>query len=119
MIGLFFLQNVLLATIFDNYKKYIENKFESKTQTRADYIDQYFEKYDRDKKGYLSLSEAKSFFSMLLELDFKKANDRVTFRKIMLLVDVDSERIVYKSNVLQFFSLPNFLECIVAQDGEG
>lgn len=53
---------------------------------------------------------------MLLELDFTKANDRVTFRKIMKLVDVESERVVYKSNVLQFFSMPNFLEVIVSRD---
>ena len=31
----------------------------------------------------------------------------------MKLVDVDSERIVYKQNILQFFSLPNFLDVIV------
>lgn len=34
----------------------------------------------------------------------------------MKLVDVDSERIVYKQNILQFFSLPNFLDVIVIQD---
>lgn len=31
---------------------------------------------------------------MLLELDYTQSKDRVTFRKIMKLVDVESERVV-------------------------
>jgi len=35
------------------------------------------------------LEEAKLFFAMLLELNYALPKDRVTFRKIMKLVDVD------------------------------
>lgn len=113
MMGLYFLQNVLLATIFDNYKKRVQEKFDLKSKDRSFYIEQYFERFDRGKKGYLNLSETKTFFALIFELDYMKSKDRVTFRKIMKLVDVDNERLVYKQNVLQFFSLPNFLEVIV------
>ena len=53
--GLFFLQNVLLATIFDNYKRRIMERFEDKSANRVQYIKDYYERYDRDKKGYLNL----------------------------------------------------------------
>ena len=36
----------------------------------------------------------------------------------MKLVDVESERVVQRDNVLEFFSLPNFLEVIVNQKEE-
>ena len=52
-------------------------------------ITQYFEKNDREKKGYLNLDQSKKFMSELFDLDFKQSDARVTFRKFMKFVDVD------------------------------
>lgn len=51
-------------------------------------------------------------------MKYDKAKDRVTFRKIMKLVDIDSKKIAIKSNVLHFFSLPNFLEVVVVDSNQ-
>ena len=116
IIGLYFLQNILLAIVFDNYKKRITQKVENKTETRVSYIVKYFEMFDLDNDGILNLLEAKKFFAIVLDLNYKKPSDRVTFRKIMKVLDIDDQRIIYKANVIQFFSLPNFLNVVVANE---
>lgn len=78
----------------------------------------YFDEYDRGQKGFLTLEECKKFFAMLLELDYNKAKDRATFRKIVKLIDIDNTQEARKENVIQFFTLPNFLEVIVKQEEE-
>jgi two pore calcium channel protein, plant len=113
--GLYFLQNVLLATVQYNYQRRIQKKVEQGTETRAQYIEAYFDKFDEDKKGHLTLPEAKEFFALVLDLNFRKSKDRATFRKIMKLVDIENNRIVHKPEVMQFFSMSNFLEVIVNQ----
>ena len=49
---------------------------------------------------------------MLLDLNYKNPKDRVIFRKIIKLVDIDNKKIAVRANVTNFFSLPNFLEMI-------
>lgn len=61
VIGLYFLQNLLLAMIFDNYRKRVQEKAETKVESRVVTIDQYFERFDREKKGFLSKEQAKRF----------------------------------------------------------
>jgi len=72
-------------------------------------ITQYFEKNDREKKGYLNLDQSKKFMCELFDLDFKQSDARVTFRKFMKFVDVDGQQIVKRENALQFFANPNFM----------
>ena len=57
--GLYFIQNLLLATIFNNYKQRIESKIVDKKESRAELIESYFDSFDFEKKGYLDLKEAK------------------------------------------------------------
>ncbi len=45
--------------------------------------------FDMDNDGILSLTEAKKFFALVLDLNYKLPRDRVTFRKIMKILDVD------------------------------
>ena len=89
---------------------------ENKTESRVSYIIKYFEMFDLDNDGILNLVQAKRFFALVLDLDFKLPRDRVTFRKIMKILDLDDQRLVYKDNVIQFFSLPNFLNVVVNED---
>lgn len=62
----------------------------------------------------MNLIEAKRFFAIVLDLNYKLPSDRVTFRKIMKVLDVDNQNLIYKGNVVEFFSLPNFLNVVVA-----
>lgn len=73
---------------------------ENKTETRVSYIIKYFEMFDLDNDGILNLVQAKRFFALVLDLDFKLPRDRVTFRKIMKILDLDDQRLVYKDNVI-------------------
>ena len=61
--GLYFLQNILLAVVFDNYKRQLVEKVDDHTETRVKYISEYFDSFDRDKKGVLSLAKGKLFFA--------------------------------------------------------
>ena len=63
-------------------------------------ITDYFDEYDKGLKGFLTLNECKKFFAMLLELDYNKAKDRVTFRKILKLVDIDNTQMALKESVI-------------------
>lgn len=45
--------------IFENYKKRVVEKYESKSESRAEYILLYFNKYDKNSKGYLTVDESK------------------------------------------------------------
>jgi len=72
-------------------------------------IRKYFKIYDKSGRGELQLDEAKKFFALILDLDFKNTNDRTTFYKVMKVVDIENQNTVKIENVVEFFSLPNFL----------
>ena len=49
----------------------------------------YFCLFDKQKIGVLHIEEAKKFFALVLELDYSIPNDRMTFRKVMKIVDLN------------------------------
>ena len=53
MVAVFFLLNVLLAVIFDNYKNRLERVQRSRQSQRLAAIEKFFDAYDTDKSGYL------------------------------------------------------------------
>ena len=54
MIGVFYLENILLAIVFDNYKKRVEQISEKKIRERMYYIRMYYDQFDPDDLGYLT-----------------------------------------------------------------
>ena len=58
----------------------------------------------------MDLSEAKQFFAFILDLDYHKKKDQQTFMRIMRIVDPENSRFVNKGDVLDFFSIPGFLD---------
>jgi hypothetical protein len=72
-------------------------------------ISKYFIYYADEGSEVLKLEQAKKFFALILDLNYKKERDRNTFRKIMKIVDLDNQNQVKLDNVLEFFKLPNFL----------
>ena len=82
--------------MFDNYKRRLQERVETKAESRAHMISTYFDENDVGAKGYLTLQECKKFFAILLELNYTKAKDRVTFRKIIKLVDIENTKTAYK-----------------------
>lgn len=57
IIGLFFLLNLVLAIYYSNYKTRVENSINKFISIREDFILQEFDKFDKDKKGYLNKDE--------------------------------------------------------------
>jgi two pore calcium channel protein len=110
IIGLFFLMNVLLAMVYENYKKRIEKKAELKTNKRVGYISTIFQMFDKNQKEFLDLGEAKRFFELVLDFNYKTKEGRAKLRKIMTIVDTEGELRVRKENLIEYFSLPNFLD---------
>jgi hypothetical protein len=100
---------VLLAVVFENYKKRVEGRSLNKSESRIKMIRKYFQFYDTSNRGVLQTDEAKKFFALILDLDYRNPNDRTTFRKVMKVVDIESQSTVKIENVVEFFQLPNFL----------
>ena len=69
LVGVFFLSSVLLAVIFDNYKNRLQSMQQENLEKRLKYIEQFFEYYDIDGNGYLSMKEARRFFEAVLDLN--------------------------------------------------
>ena len=60
----------------------------------------------------MDLSEAKTFFAFVLDLDYHIKIDQQKFTKIMKIIDPNDTKIVTKEDVLNFFSIPGFLNLI-------
>ena len=45
----------------------------------------------------------------MLDLDYHKKSDQQTFKRIMKIIDPDETKIVTKEDLLEFFSIPGFL----------
>jgi len=87
VIGIFYLQSVLLALVFENYKKRVEELSQTKLDRRLHYIEIFYDQFDIDGDGYLAYSEAKDFFEFVLDLNYRKRKHRKTFVKIIKIVD--------------------------------
>jgi two pore calcium channel protein, plant len=105
IVAIFFLLNILVAIVFDNYKQRVAERREYRLLKRIHYVEMYFEIYDSDKNGYLDLQEAKSFFSYLFDLTWTKHAHRKTFLSIMKIVDPENNKIVFKDRCLEFFAI--------------
>jgi Ca2+-binding EF-hand superfamily protein len=103
VVGLQFISRILLATIYDNYKRRMENRAENKSEQRITTIKSYFKLYDKNDSGVLDIEQAKKFFALIFDLNYKESNDRTMFRKIMTVVDVDNSKTVKLENVIEFF----------------
>lgn len=66
--------------------------------------------FDKNQKEYLDLDEAKKFFELVLDFNYKTKEGRTKFRKIMGILDSEGELRVRKENLIEYFSLPNFLD---------
>ena len=54
--GVFFLSNVLLAVIFDNYKRRIELNSVVRVGSRRQHVEKIYNQFDTEAKGYLTVS---------------------------------------------------------------
>jgi len=61
--------------------------------------------FDKNQKEYLDLDEAKRFFELVLDLNYKTKAGRVKFKKIVaiLVVDTDKDFKVKKENIIEYF----------------
>jgi two pore calcium channel protein 1 len=62
ILGLYFLLNTLLATIFSGYKRKMQEKVLSISDKRLIYLEKYYNMNDHENKGFLKLNETKKFF---------------------------------------------------------
>ena len=119
VLGLYFLLNVMLAVVFENYKNRIKQVTENKTEKRLEYIKKQYAHYDEDEKGFLTITQAKKFFAYVIPLNFKLEQDRQSFKNIMTMVDPDGEMKAHYVDIEEFFQLPNFLEIIAKKSDKG
>ena len=66
LFGLYFIINLLLAKVFDNYKKSLEESAENRSEKRRERLESYFDMFDDERKGFLNIMQAKRFFSVVL-----------------------------------------------------
>ena len=63
---------MLLAVIFDNFKKRIEIIQKKKVSHRMEYINMFFDAHDVDGNGWLNMKQTRKFFTTVLDLDYSK-----------------------------------------------
>lgn len=109
-LGLYFMLNVLLATIFSGYKNKLAERALEIADKRLVYLEKYFNEIDKGNKGYLinGNGEARRFFKIVCNLNFKKEEDVQTFKQIMKIVDPEDTKKIYKEAILEFFAMPGF-----------
>lgn len=108
--------NVLLAVIFDNYKRRIGWTSETRSRERMKYITQFFDEFDESDKGWLTVYEAKDFFAHVLDLNFRDKEDRTKFITILRLADPEGAKKLLKHRVLEFFRMSGFLHLDILGD---
>ena len=108
--GLYLLLNLLLAKVFSNYRRRLELKVSMRSDNRVKLLEQFYNKFDEENKGFLTLNETKKFFKVTMDLNFRKERDQRLFLNLMRLVDPENKRIVYKERLIGYFSMPGFLD---------
>jgi len=114
--GLYFLLNVLLATIFSGYKSKLAERAIETANNRLIYLEKYYNLCDIAKKGYLNLNEARKFFRLVLNFNYKKEDDVRQFKILMKILDPQRKNEVEKITIMDFFALPGFSSQISSQD---
>ena len=110
IVGLFLLLNMLLAKVFSNYKKQLEERAGVNSDNRNQSLERYFEVIDKGNKGYLTIDEAKKFFSIALELKYTRKRDQITFRRIVKIMDPENTKMIRKQMIIDYFSIPGFFK---------
>ena len=109
LFGVFFLMNVLLGVIFDNYKRHVELASKERSRRRMKIIARYYKQFDEEDKGYLTIVQARQFFALTLDLDYSKKAHRDTFRQTMRIIDPEGNRIIFRDRILEFFEIGGFV----------
>ena len=107
--GVFFLSNVLLVVIFDNYKRRIELNSVIRVGSRRQHVEKIYNQFDHEVKGYLTISQTRKFLSVTLDLDYKYKAHQKIFRKVLKHLDVEETKMVKKERIMTFFALGGFL----------
>lgn len=108
--GMYFLQNLLLASIFENYKLRVLKTAEDRLTSRDQLIESFFDFYDEENKGYLDLVQTKQFLAFLLDLNFRKFGDKIKFKKALSLIDPHGLHQAHKKDVILLFQNPDFMD---------
>ena len=107
--GVFFLLNVLLAVIFDNYKRRIELNSVQRIGNRRQHVEKIYNRFDTEGKGYLTISQARKFFAVTLDLNYKLKSHQKIFRKTLKHLDVEELKEIRKERIMTYFALGGFL----------
>ena len=90
--------NLLLAAVYNNYKRRLEQNLEDRAEKRIENFEKIFDFFDKNKKGHLTIGEAKGFFGLIFDLDIEhNYNHALTFDKIVFIIDVYRQKILHKS----------------------
>lgn len=87
LLGLYFLLNVLLATIFSGYKSKMQEMAIQAADGRLNFLESFLTKHDKGTKGYLTWSETKLFLTDVVGFDYQTVHDRNCLRRFMRIVD--------------------------------
>ena len=108
LFGVFFLMNVLLGVIFDNYKRHVELSSRNRSKRRMKIIERYYRQFDEEGKGYLTIVQAREFFALALDLNYHKRAHRDTLRQTLKIIDPEGNRILLRDRILEFFEIGGF-----------
>ena len=110
--GIYFLELTLLATLFDNYKKGCQAKYQTSLTSKEKNLEIIFDTHDDDKNGHLDIEESKVFWSLILNLYMDKDDDKEIFDHIINLIDPKKTGLCSRESVLKLCNRSDFLDLI-------
>jgi two pore calcium channel protein len=113
LVSIYFLTNILLATVFDNYKARTKDKLLERAMAREKAIETIYRNCDADNNGTLDEDEVKVFWCLTLQLypEHSKTDAR-QYTHVLSLVDPDNTKLVRKATVYKLLNQPNFFDII-------
>jgi len=103
--GMFFLMNILLAAVIDNYKDRSVEEYERKEIRKRENISTIFDNFDEGEKSYLDRLELKNMFEFLLDQSLEGKSEN-KFQKIISEVDPLKTEHAYKKYVMDLVLSP-------------
>lgn len=83
LFGLYFLFNLLLASVFSKFKDRYQNRIDANKENLRKKVEQLYEMFDKRQRGYLNSEELKQLLAFVFDLQVKSRMSREYNKRIL------------------------------------
>lgn len=104
VLGLYLMLNFLLANVFMKFSERLKKEADMIFKEMEFHLNELFSKHDLRNTGWLTKSEANTFFASFLGLNEEKQKDKDLLERILKIVaHAEHEHKFYRKDMLDFF----------------